>query len=191
MGVGAGTAAAISVAATVASTAVGVIGAISSANAQAADANYKAQVARNNSIVAGQNAQYSIQAGQEKAQEESLKGRERQGRVTAGLAANGLDVSSGTPADIRETQKESDVLSTQRVVDAAALQAYGYRTQSTNFSAEAGLEKTQASQAGTAGDLAAFGGLLAGASSVGKNYAQFQNAGVFGSSKTFNDPSNG
>jgi hypothetical protein len=55
-----------------------------------------------------------------------------------GEAASGLDVNSGTPTDVEATQKETDALGTQRVIDASQLQAYGYRTQGTNFGAQAG-----------------------------------------------------
>ena len=162
------------------SAGVGAAGAIASAQANAANANYQSQVAANNAITANQNAEYATQAGQEKAQEQSLKAREQQGAVTTALAANGLDVNSGTPEDVRKTQRETGELGTEQTVDLAALQAYGYRTQSTNFAAESGLQTAEAGEAGTAGALGASGGLLAGASALGGNFAKFQQSGVYG-----------
>lgn len=171
----------------VASAGVGVAGALSSASANSANANYQAQIARNNATAAEQNAEYATKAGQEKAAETSLKAREQQGQVTTALAASGLDVDSGTPADVRKTQRETGVLATEQVVDAAALQAYGYRTNTTSFEAEAALKQAQAGQATTAGGFAAAGGLLSGASSVGANYAKLNNVGAFGSSPSGNN----
>ena len=162
------------------SAGVGAAGAISSAQANSANANYQAQVAKNNAITANQNAEYATQAGQEKAQEQSLKAREQQGAVTTALAANGLDVNSGTPADVEKTERETGELGTEQTVDLAALQAYGYRTQSTNFAAESGLQTAEAGQASTAGAVSATGGLLGSASSLGSNYARFQLAGLYG-----------
>lgn len=163
------------------STAVGVMGAKNAADAQAANANYQAQVAKNNQIISSQNAAYTMQAGNAKAEDESLKGRARQGAVLTALAANGLDVNSGTPVDVEKTQKETDALSTQRVVDASQLQAYGYRSQGVNFGAQAGLDTAEAGQAKSAGNLAMVGGLLSGASSVGLNYAKLSQSGAFSS----------
>jgi hypothetical protein len=104
-----------------------------------------------------------------------------------GEAASGLDVNSGTPTDVEATQKETDALGTQRVIDASQLQAYGYRTQGTNFGAQAGLDTAESGQATTAGDLSASGGLLAGASSVGLNYTNLLQKGTFGSSPTIDN----
>lgn len=161
-------------------TAVGVAGSMSSASAQAANANYQAQVARNNSIAAAQNAEYATRAGQEKATEASLKGAERLAAVTSGIAANGLDVNTGSAADVRATQRETNALETQQQVTAADLQSYGYRTQQTGFTAQAALDAAEARQAGTAGEFAAAGGLLSGASGVALSYAKLQQVGAVG-----------
>lgn len=158
---------------------VGAIGAISSAQSQSANANYQAQVAKNNATIAANNAEYATQAGQEKAQETSLKAREQQGAITTAIAANGLDVDTGSASDVEKTQAETGSLATQNVVNAAALQAYGYRSNETSFQAQSGLETAEAGQAETAGDISAAGGLLGGASSVGLNYAKLQQAGAF------------
>lgn len=161
------------------SAGVGVVGAQASAKAQSENANYQAQVAKNDQIIASQNAEFSIQAGQAKAADEALKNRQKQGAVLTGLAANGLDVNSGTPLAVEDTEKETGALGTQRVIDASSLQAYGYRSQGSNFGATAGLDTAEASQATTAGNLAAAGGLIGGASSVGLNYSKLSQSGAF------------
>lgn len=168
----------------VASAAIGTMGALNSASASSANANYQAQIAKNNQITAEQNAEYATKAGQEKAAETSLKAREQQGEVTTALAASGLDIDTGSPADIRKTQRETGVLSTEQVVDAAALQAYGYRTNSASFGAEAQLDQAKAAQALSAGNWAATGTLLGGASSVGVNYTKLKNIGALGGSSS-------
>lgn len=165
-----------------AGTAVSVVGQQNAAEAQSKNAAYQAQVAQNNATIAAQNAEYTTQAGQEKAMEASLKAREKEGAVTTALAANGLDVNSGSASDVQKTQKESDTLGTQQIVDTAALQAYGYRSQGVNFSASSGLQTAEAGQATAAGDIASTGGLLAGASGVGLNYSKLVQSGAIGSS---------
>jgi hypothetical protein len=154
--------------------ATSAFGAISGANATASNANYQAQIAKNNAITAAQNAEYTTQAGQQKAQQQSIQNRARLGQVRTGLATNGIDVNSGSALADQQTTRESGTLSTQQIIDNAALTAYGYRTQSTSDTAQAGLETQEANQAPIAGGLSAAGGLLGSASSLGVNYAKLQ-----------------
>lgn len=163
-------------------TVTSVIGAENAAAAQSRNAAYEAQVAQNNATTAANNAEYATQAGAEKATENSLKEREQQAQVVTGLAANGLDIGTGSAADVQKTQRETGALSTQQVVDNAALQAYGYRTQQTSFQAQSGLDTAQSGQAATAGNISALGGLLGGASSVGLNYTKLNQSGALGGS---------
>ena len=157
----------------IASAGVAAVGAEESAAAQKKAAEYQSQVAANNAITAEQNAEYATKAGQAKAEAASLQSRENLGRVVAGEAAQGVDVTTGSAADVQIGQREIGTLNTQNVVNNAALQAYGYRTQATNFEAQSGLLTQEASQAGTAGNIAAAGDLLSGVSSLGKAWASF------------------
>lgn len=156
---------------------VSAIGAINSGNAAAANANYQAQVAKNNAITANQNADYAIQAGAVKTQETSLRVGERLAAARAGMAANGVDVNSGSAVDVQETQKEAGTLDTETEANNAMLQAYGYRTQATGYTAQSGLDTAEAGQASAAIPLNVAGGLLGSASSLGINYARLQQAG--------------
>lgn len=140
------------------------IGAISSGNAQAAQAAYQAQVDKNNQIIASQNAAYATQAGEAKAYDQGLKERAQQGALAAALAANGIDINSGSAEDVRQTQRQTGLLETERVRQNAALTAYGYRTQSSNFGAQAGLDAAQSKFSSEAGWLKGVGGLLSSAS---------------------------
>jgi hypothetical protein len=158
----------------VASAGVGAVGAMNSANAQRQAANYQAEVAKNNAIIAGQNAEAATQAGAEKATEASLRSRETVGAAMAGAAANNLDIGSGSAADVITSQREVGTLGTEQTVNNAALQAYGFRSQQTGFTATSGLDTAEAKSAAAAGPLAAGGDLLSGVSSVGANYARYQ-----------------
>lgn len=151
-------------------TAVSAIGAISSADAQAQAASYQAQVARNNATIANQNAAYSVKAGEAQATAQGLKSRAELGSAVAGLAAGGVDVNSGSAADVQTTQREFGQLDTEQTRQNAQLQAYGYRSQSSNFTAEAALEQQKADQAPIAGAFTAAGDLLSGASSLGSKW---------------------
>lgn len=154
-------------------TAVSAIGAISSGQAQAQQANYAAQVARNNATIANQNARYAMEAGQAKTEDEGLRASARLASVRAGIAAGGLDPNTGSAADVQTSDRSIGYLDTVRTQQQAALNAYGYRTQSTNFTAEAGLDTARAGADTTAGEIGAAGDLLSGASSVGDKYIKY------------------
>ncbi len=146
---------------------VSAVGSIEGGIAQGQSANYQAQVARNNAIIAEQNSVHAEQAGEEQAQEQSLKSAAMGGRIKAGQAANGVDVNSGSAVDVQTSDREEGKLDTENVFNNAQLQAYGYRTQATNYEATAGLDQTAADEAPIEGVLGATGGLLSNASSLG------------------------
>lgn len=143
-------------------------------------ASYQAQVASNNAIIAGQNADYATAAGRAQAEAQSLKGAATAGRIKATQAASGVNVNSGSAVDVQTGQREASQLDTETVMNNAQLQAYGYRTQQTNFQAQQGLEQMEAEQAPIGADLGATGGLLSSASGLGLKWAQFGNSGSTG-----------
>jgi hypothetical protein len=180
MGIGAGTAAVISLAGTALSAGVGAIGAAKTAEAQQASANYQAQVAANNQTVAEQNARYMSQAGQVNAQAQDIQTRATLGREVAGAAASGLDVTTGSPLDVQTGTRELGRLSSLTDIQQGNLQAYGYQTQATGYGATAGLERAQAGFAGQAGGIGAASSILGGASSFASKWSQFQTSGAIG-----------
>ena len=156
-------------------TAISAIGQISAAHAQAQNASYQAQVARNNQIVANQNAAYAAQAGQAQVTQAQLKQRAEVGEVGAALAANGIDINTGSPAAVRSAEAGTTQLNTETTAQNAALQVYGFKTQATGFGAQAGLYRNEARQAPIAGAIGATGTLLSGAGSLASKWSAWQN----------------
>ena len=152
-------------------TGVQAYGAIQQGQAAKKAAAYNAQVAQNNAKIAEQNANYAIQAGTQKAAMESLRGRAALGKIKAAQAASGINVNTGTAADVQEGAREANVLDTATVLQNAQLQAYGYRSQASNFKSQAGLYDMQGDAAANAGNISALGTLLSGASSLGSKWA--------------------
>lgn len=175
---------ALTVATAVAGTAVAATSAINQAQAQSRAAAYQAQVAKNNQITASQNAEYAIQAGQQHAEQQQAQNRALLSRTIAGEAANGVDVNSGSAVDVQATNRQTGVTDTETINHNAALQAYGYRTQGSNFGAQAGLDTMQAADATKGGNLAAFGTLAGGASSLGRDWSRMQQVGATGNSSS-------
>ena len=158
---------------------LGAVGALVSAGgtvmngvAQANAANYQAQVASNNATIAQQNAIHAEQAGAQATEAQSRKGAAQQAAIKGALAANGLDVNSGSAVDVEESAAKESKLDTLNADHNTQLQVYGYRTQSTGYEAQAKLDKMTADQAPIGAAIGAAGGLLGNASSIGFNAAK-------------------
>lgn len=151
---------------------VSAFGSIEQGQATANAANYQAQVSANNATIANQNANYATEAGRAQAQAQSMKGAVTAGRIKVAQAASGIDVNTGSAANVQVSQREQSNVDTATVMNNADLQAYGYRSQATGFEAQEGLEKEEAEQAPIGADLSAGGGLLSSASGLGLKWTQ-------------------
>lgn len=109
--------------------------------AQKRQLQYQAQVAQNNARIANMNADYAARAGQQKEQSEAWKVRGLMGRQLAAQSANGLDVNSGSPQDVRGSTAALGNLGIAAVRDNGTREYYGYKGQATNFMNDATLAK--------------------------------------------------
>lgn len=154
-----------------AGTAISAIGAIGQGASNAAQARYQAQVAANNAVTAQQNANYAIAAGQTEGTNAGLRERATGGRLTTELAANNLDVNTGSAARVRTSQAEIGAQDVQQTYANAGLTAYGYRTQATSFGAEQQLQQAAAPRDILGGTLTGLGTLASGAANLGTKWA--------------------
>lgn len=154
----------------IAGAGISAVGAISGGIASRNAANYQAQIAKNNAVIAEQNAVRTEQAGIVSAENQSRKGAAKLASMKVAQAANGVDVNTGSAVDVQAGQRQTDQLDTETVLSNSNLHAYGYRTQRDNFESEAKLDEAKAANAVPAAGLAAAGGLLSNASSIGLKY---------------------
>jgi hypothetical protein len=112
--------------------ATSAIDTIESGQATANAASYQAQVAQNNAIIAEQNAAYASEAGLASAAATSMKGAAASGKVKATQAASGIDVNTGSAVNVQASERETNVLNTETVLNNAELRAYGYRARATS-----------------------------------------------------------
>lgn len=166
-------------AASVGSSIFGAMGASKTADANAESAEYKAAVARNNSIIAQRNADQATAAGAVGAQVNDLKTKNLEATQLVTQAANGLDVGSGTNVNVRQSAHDIGHLDTLTILANAAKNAQGFKSQGANFTAEAGLDTMTAKNAREAGDINVMSSLLGGASSFGDKWASYSQKGVF------------
>lgn len=164
--------------ASVAGTGIAAVGALNTAAATAADARYKAQVAKNNEIIAVQNAQYASQAGAAATTRAQLKQRAELGAIGAGLAASGVDINTGSPAAVRSSASGLTQLDTATTAGDAGLRVYGFRTQASNYGAESGLRRAEASQADIAGPISAGSTFLSGVGGLAAKWKPWQTSAL-------------
>lgn len=144
----------------VAGTGVQALATIMGGIAQGKAADYAAQVAANNAIIAEQNAQRAMAAGQEQAGIASLRGAGEVAKTKTAQAAAGIDVNTGSAVGVRASEREQGQLSAETVQANAGVQAYGYRTQEMGFEAQSALEHVQAQQAPISADISAAGKMM-------------------------------
>lgn len=160
----------------IAGTAVSAYGAYQQGQAQKSAANYQAQVAANNAQIAQTNARLATQKGEIEATQQELKNRAQMGEIVASMAANNVDVGSGSALDVRKSADVVGQMDAATIRSNAALENYGYRSQSLGFQSQSTLDKATAQNAGEASYIGAAGSLLGGASRVGAQYVQWQTA---------------
>lgn len=153
---------------------VSALGTIAGGLAQSNEAKYQSEVADNNAKIAAQNSINATEAGQEQAQQTSLKGAAVAGQVAAAEAANGVDVNSGSNVDVKATQRAESQLDTDTVMNNALLKSYGYRTQETSYLAQADADKAEAAEAPIGAAIGAAGSFLSNAGSIGLKWGGSQ-----------------
>lgn len=171
--------AAASIAGSVGSGVLGAFGASAKADAESSALAYKAQVARNNAIIAERNAQAAIETGSVKGQINDLKTKSLIGQQLVTQAANGLDVNSGSNLDVRQSTADIGRLDTLTIIANAGKEAVGYLNQAENFEAEATLQDMGSRYAKEAGEINVMSSLLGSATSVSDKYIGFRTKGVF------------
>lgn len=147
---------------------------------------YQAQVARNNATIAGQNAEYATQAGAVKTEQAGLKARAQLGQVRTSLAANGLDVNSGSAADVQTSQREIGALDQETVAHNAALETYGYKTQVAGYTDQSKLLNREAAFAPIEGAFKGLGSLISAAPGIADKFGWMQ-SGTPGDAADVND----
>lgn len=172
--------AAISLAATLAGSAMSAIGQIQQGRAAAASANYQAAIGRNNQILAQRAAADARARGVEDERRLAEQGRKLIGRQRAVLAANGVVVDEGSALDITSDTAQAVKLDRMTILSNAEREALGYEAQGMNFQAESELASLRARNARSSATGAAAGTLFAGATSVASKWYQFDREGVFG-----------
>lgn len=162
----------LSIIASAASAVTGVVGTMQQSAAAKGQAEYQASIARNNQIYAQRAADEAKQRGlvaEEKARQaaQNLRGRQR-----AVLAANGVDVNTGSSLDIQTDTAAMGELDALTARSNAEREAQGYLQQGANFGGEAALYDARARNASSSGMWTGATTLLGGAGTVASKWYQ-------------------
>lgn len=165
-------------AATLASGAIGAYGAIQSGQAQKKQARYQSAVERNNATIAGWQAEDATQRGQIEEQRQRLATARLRGAQRAGMAANGIEIDSGSPLDVLMDTASLGELDALTIRSNAEREAYGFRSQQGNLMAQSGLTTMAGRNAATAGYIGAGSTLLSTAATAGDRAATYKRYGI-------------
>lgn len=159
--------------------AVGAVGqGISSSHAASA----QGEIARNNAIQAGRNAQFTSEQGTGQEILAGERSRGQQGAIRTGFGANGVDPNTGSPADVARSARDLAQQDALTIRSNSARQAYGYKTQQQGGNTQALLDASAAQSAAAAGGINAAGSLLSGLSDAQRQYAPISDSTWSGAS---------
>jgi len=173
--------------------AMGVIGSVisgvssyNSAQAGATASSYQAQIDVQNAQIATTNAVNERQAGYNESDKIALQTSSKVASQRAAMAANGIDSTAGTAADLTDTTKyfgEMDALTTVKNADNRAA---AYMSQAQNFMMQSGLASQTAENYKSASVLSGLGTMATGLGQVGSSWYNYTKAKTSLPTKTYN-----
>lgn len=147
-------------------------GASQQANAQRNAAQYQASVAENNARIAQIQASSAEQNGQISAMNHGLQVAQLAGQQNAQLAANGVDLNQGSALNMRATTQFMGQRDTNQIMNNALMQAWGYKNQAADYTAQAKTESNIASSISSTGAaVSSLMGSATQANSAWQNYS--------------------
>lgn len=169
---------AVAIGGTIAGGIVGGIGAEQSAGAQAAASQYKAGVALLNAQINKQNAAWAESAGETQAEISGMKSGQQIAETKVQQAASGLDVNTGTVAQVRSDQTNIAEFEQNTIRWNAAKEAYGYETKAAMDVGEAGLDQVAADDEKEAGQIGMISSFINAGTSVASKWSQGKQTGA-------------
>ncbi|RWF70087.1 MAG: hypothetical protein E5X15_08795 [Mesorhizobium sp.] len=161
----------LGIALTIGSTLLGAAGSIQQAQATAAANNYNAKVQDMNARLSERKAKDALDRGVLEEQKKRQQVAAIKGQQQAAMAANGVDLTFGSPLDTLVDTAVMGELDALTIRTNSAREAYDYRVDAVNKRSSATMSRMAASSASTGGYLDALGTVLGGA---GKAYGQYK-----------------
>lgn len=164
---------------TLSSTLLGAAGAVQQGQATAASSRYNAQVQEMNATLADRRAKDALERGAVEEQRKRQQVAGLQGQQKAAMAANGVDLTFGSPLDTIVDSAVMGEMDALTIRTNTAREAYDYKVGAVNQRAGATMSRAAADNAETSGYLGAAGTILGGAGRAYQGY-RTGNFGSFG-----------
>lgn len=174
-----GAIAGVSLGTQVLSTIAGVQGQQTQTRAAQEAGKYRAQVLRNNKIIAMRAAEDAITRGRFEERVQRSVTQQQIGSARARAAARGVQADTGSAADIQASIAGIGELDALVIRENARREAMSFRQQATQFESEARLEESGIEAAGISGKIATTSQILSGATSVSAKWLAFRKEGIF------------
>lgn len=155
-------------------------GAEKSGQAQQQMYNYQSQVATLNAQIDKQNSEYASNQGEIQASQYGQKAAQQRGQIIVQQGASGIQVGTGSSADVVASQKKITDLDLTQIRSNAAKTAYDFQTKSAADTNQATLDTMAGVNAKTAGDIGAASSILGTVGSVSSKWLQGNIAGLWG-----------
>lgn len=164
---------AISIAATVASTGMGVMSSIQQGKARQAQAEYQADVARQNQQLAEQQASAQRKEGYDNMVAKRQETAKLIGRQRAAAGASGATVDVGSNLDLQADTAAQGEIDALNIYNQASDKAYGTQLQGWGYGQQAAGYDAQADAAGSSIWSNAAGTALGGIAQIGSTWGKY------------------
>ena len=153
----------IAIAASVGQAVTGYVGGQRQANAAQQQGQYEQKIAEQNATLADQQAQDALTRGSIAESRQRLETRQTIGATRATLAAQGVDISSGSAADVQGSEAGLGELDALTIKNNAAREAWGYNVQAAQERQSGKMAAFAGSQAAAGYRAGSYSSLLSGA----------------------------
>jgi len=154
-------------------------GAFYTAQGQQSTLSAQAHIDENNAKMATMSAQSALLTGQREEQAKRLTTAQLKSTQRAAIAANGIDLGSQSPVAVLTSTDVVGEVDANEIAANAMRKAFGYQTQSVNYSNRA--RGARAAADGINPIASAGGTLLTGAGAVASSWYKLDKAGAFSS----------
>lgn len=142
--------------------------------------NYQAAVAKINSDIDLQNADWARNTGEITARQYGERASQTRGQIIANQGASNIAVGQGSSGEVTRSFKDITALDLGQIRSNAAKTAYDYDVKSTMDLNQSTLDIMSGTNAKKAGDINATASILGTVGSVSSKWFQGQQAGMWG-----------
>lgn len=152
------------------------IGSYYSGEAQASSLKYQAALAGINARMSELSAQSALDQGNKEIASMTMRAGQVKGAQRASLAANGVDLGTGSAAEVQTSTELIKEIDKNTIAANAVRSAWGYRTQATNYQNDAASKTAAASS--VSGFGSAVASMISGAGQVAGSWYSLNKAGA-------------